>query len=55
MIGVNEESMQDEYKEAQEGETDIDKKIKLGELNEPDHEDLIFFINTSSVVRNVAF
>ena len=39
-----------------EGDDDLDKKIvKLGELNELAHEDLILSINTSSSVGKVAF
>ena len=49
--GVNKISTQDEYKNALEGDTDLDEKIiKLGEFNELAYEDLLLFINTSSSV-----
>ena len=45
-----------EYKNALEGDTDLNKKIiKLGELNGLAYEDLILSINTSSSFGKVAF
>ena len=47
---------QDEYKNAMEGDTDIDKFIiKLGEWNKLAYEDLILSIHTSLTVGKVAF
>ena len=44
--------MQDEQKEALEGDTDLDTKIVLlGELNELAHKNLILSINTNSPVE----
>ena len=49
--GVDKIHTQDEYKNALDGDIDLDKKIiKLGELNELAHEGLILPINTSSSV-----
>ena len=48
--------MWEEYEEAKGGDIDLDKKIvKLDELSELAHEDLILSINTSSTLRNVKF
>ena len=50
MPGVDKIPMQKEYENALEGDPDHNKKIvKLGQLNELAYEDLILFINTSSV------
>ena len=47
---------QDEYKEALEGNEDLNKQtVKLGELNKLAYEDLILSINTSFSVGKVAF
>ena len=43
-VGVDKVVMQGEYEQAQEDNTDIDKKVvKLGELNEISYEDLILY------------
>ena len=47
--------MQEELKDAQEGDTDLDKKVdELGELNELAYKDLIPSISTSFPVGRVA-
>ena len=52
---MNEIPTQDEYENAWESDTNLDKKImKLGELNKLAY-DLILSINTSSSVRKVTF
>ena len=56
MSGVDKIPTQDEYENAMEGDTDLNKKIvKLGELNELAYEDLILSINTNSSVGKFAF
>ena len=48
--------VQDKYKNALKGDTDLDKQIvKFGELNEITYKELILSINTSSSVEKVAF
>ena len=54
--GVDEIPTQNKYENVMEGDTDLNKKIiKLGELNELSHKDLILWINTSFPVGRVAF
>ena len=54
--GVEKIPTQDEYESVLEGEEDLEKKIvKLGELNDLAHEDLILLINTSSSIGKVMF
>ena len=56
MSGVDKIATQDEYKNALEGDADLNEKIiKLGELNELVYEDLILSINASSSVGKVVF
>ena len=48
--------MQEELEEAQEVNTDLDKKVaKLDGLNKLTHKDLILSINTSSAIGSMAF
>ena len=51
---VSEQSAQDGYEDALEGNTDLDK-VKLGELNKRIYEDLILSINNSSAVGKVVY
>ena len=54
--GIDKIPTQDEYKNALNGDTDLDKKIiKLGELNELAYEHLILLMNTNLYVGKVAF
>ena len=54
--GLDKIPTQDEYNNALEGDTDLNKMIiKLAELNELAHEDLILSINTSFSVGKAAF
>ena len=54
MSGLDKVSMQDEYENAVEGDTDLDEKVvKLGEWNELAYEDLILSINVSSSIGKV--
>ena len=54
--GVDKIPTQDEFKNALEGDMDLDNVIvKLGELIELAYEDSILSINTSSSVGKVAF
>ena len=56
VVGVGEVTIQEEFEETQEDDTDLDKKvIKLGELHKPAYEDLVISINPSSAVGIVAF
>ena len=56
MSGMDKIPTQDEYKNATEGGMNLNKKfVKLSELNERAHEDLILLINTSSSVGKASF
>ena len=56
MSGMDKIPTQNDQKNALEHDIDLDKKIvKLGELNELAHKDLILLINTSSSLGKVAF
>ena len=56
MSGMGKIPFHDEYKNAMEGDTDLNKKIiKLGELSELVYKNLILLINTRSSVGKVAF
>ena len=56
MVEINKVPTQEEFEEAQECGTDLDKMvIKLAELNELAQKDLILSIRTSSTVGKVVF
>ena len=50
MLGMDEIPTQEEYKAALDGDEDLDKKCKLGDLNELAYEDFVLVINVSSSV-----